>query len=233
MSNFSKIIDSLSPYAEDVARAASEFGDDAVRSILKATPAMRKRLASLADRQMGVAAKQSKNYASKSSESSVLENVGSSLRDLFDDFDGAPNLGTRGDVVFDSVWMKEQVPYQDYRDWKQTLGEIAFRAKQDAAKPIDAAEALSSLEQQARRWPAGTVTGDIAQKSYNDAVLGLATRGELPNRLVEARNRGDALSRIFSNTQEDDIYANGPGNIVPAINQARLSALLRMIGDAQ
>jgi hypothetical protein len=234
------------PVADDVARAAAEFGDDAVRSIMKTTPAMRKRLAALAERQMGVAAKRSKNYAEDLdfSDSRGLEESGRGLNSLFKDLvgDSGRLFGADPFVVGTSSRIHGMVPLKDYSDVRNKIADIAIRSKRNADVPVDVEKAISYLDlekkiaaRNADRFVNSDMSKafDVASNNYNDAVMSVATKGRLPGRVTEAKSRTEDLNKILSNFSEDVLYDTGPGNIEPAVNQARLAALLRMIGDAQ
>jgi hypothetical protein len=257
MSNFTKIIDSLSPYADDVARAAAEFGDDAVRSILKATPAMRKRLASLADRQLGVAGKRAgatrlpKSY--KRPVNDVANNVSSFILSQEPNMIGNNKLArgvheVRGAIL--GVPVTRGTP-EEIRKGLQAVARRAESAATRSPKTVDELNALSQLEYIKEeklkqvslrkqmedllgRDPAASSTAvqdaaDVATKNYNDAVLGLATAGRLPNRFTEEASRVLDIGKAVSNARlGPDVDSLGP-----ALGQARLAALLRMIGDAQ
>jgi hypothetical protein len=132
---------------------------------------------------------------------------------------------------------------------KEMLANIAQRAKINAAEPGDEAAFLNRLDQRKRflqreleavqRY--GYVNSEAralealqgGERDYADAVLGVATQGRIPNRLMEARNRVDDLAKVFDGQRADYIRSIGPADITPALGQARLAALLRMIGDAQ
>jgi len=86
-----------------------------------------------------------------------------------------------------------------------------------------AVERLASVREEASQ----------AAKNYEDIVLGIATEGKIPNRLTETQNRLQDLAEVFRGESPNSVLRLGPSNVVPAINQARLLALLRMVGDAQ
>jgi hypothetical protein len=229
MSNFSKIIDSLSPYAEDVARAASEFGDDAVRSIMKATPAMRKRLAALAEKRIVSSVenmgKKVSNVAKRTQapdEQNVRDAMQeSNFKSLVNEFKRrVPARGMDHPDIQDLLttrgtrdWEIDKLLNSDYSDPARTIADVAVRNKPaydqailDIVNNADGAayDALST-----------------APRTAQQTIQGLL------DRVANAREMAMPESAAIPN------YLFGTMNLPATISQSNLSALLRMIGDAQ
>ena len=249
------LVDSV---ADDVARAASEFGDDAVRSIMKLNPEMRKRLAALAERQMGVAVKQSPKYAANKSTADTTRKVSKSISDLFSNVQQTGNVGALPREIANARKLGELAGLSDTAGARETLANMVLQGShRKPFEPISELDVMSNLEATkkgslellsgiqedvvgldqtspyvlGRLGPAKDFV-DEASKNYSDAVLGVI-QGKIPNRFTEANSRLNSLANVFSSNDVRKIGVLGPSDVVPALNQLRLQALLRMIGDAQ
>jgi hypothetical protein len=259
MSALSDIVSKLAaPAAEAVTRAAAEFGDDAVQSLVKATPAMRKRIAALAERQ-------AKRAINKANDKTLLQQLDYEKRNLVTD---GPLTDIRRRVakensskaaealnrMFDSGVTPDssvtQVGPLIQGDWgtlKQPKYVLDSLSAANKAQKVDDLAALKQLEDDVTYWrtpgwgndPEMEALAAGAQKDYTDAVLGLATKGEIPKEMTAylraLQNRGSGLSAIDEGLKRSfDLGVDyALPNIAPAIDQARMLSILRMIGDAQ
>lgn len=250
-----KALRAIAEYGDDVVRAASEFGDDAVESILRLSPDMRSRLAAVAERQRGVATKQASKYGKNKSTRDITQAVADKVSSLFANVDQTGNVGATPNVI--QVAQRTGSALGDTRETRERLAELATRLSfKNTTRRPDELEVLSQLE--GTKKSAAELLADIredvagldenlpyvvgrinpakdfaeeAARNYEDAVIGI-TRGRLPNRFTEINSRLNDLAPVLTNNIQR-IGTLGPEDLVPAINQLRLQALLRMIGDAQ
>ena len=251
-----KALRAIASYGDDAVRAASEFGDDAVRSVVGIAPDMRKRLAALAERQLGVAGERAGSTRVPRSYKKPIDEVANNVREFILGTDGRFAGDTRvGNLLTDikltaGALMPDRVEPRELRRALETIGR---RAETVAALPqrvVDETQAVSQLERikneavnqirlreklAEKLGDTGPVSylareaADAATKDYNDAVMGIATAGRLPSRFTEEGARVADIGKAVSRARIGPDMAA----ISPAIGQARLAALLRMIGEAQ
>jgi hypothetical protein len=222
------------PVADDVARAAAEFGDDAVRSIMKTTPAMRKRLAALAEKRL--------------SSDSVISDIGG--RNIQKDATAIERYLTKH-MTPDSVKNRKFITTDPETDvfgdalttldgWKKGsangLWDIPSTVLQDLPKKIgEEATALSRLGAARNNFTPGSTLFDRADDAYKDAVNSIISGRVSPYIADEltAAARADRLNEVIDNLPRLASRVQGFPRYPAVASQTDLAALLRMIGDAQ
>ena len=218
------------PVADDVARAAAEFGDDAVRSLMKTTPELRKRLASLAenrlsrwalrgtegrgglDNDFGMRGAEDLRAAAK-----YLSRGG--VMDLSEDY--IPRVGSFGAILKKS---------QEAQDPARAF-ELATRLRGRPAQDIVTATAMYGPKSEAAALEA---IKDASRPAYENAVLRIAS-GEMPaevGQLITMQSRAQRLSDVLQGLQ---VRGGAPRTVnMPVVSgQTELLSILRALGGAQ
>jgi len=231
MSALSDIVSKLAaPAAEAVTRAAAEFGDDAVRSILKATPDMRKRLAELAEKRVassatafnkklaGRANRKNTSYINDAATALKMDNMHALQRRLHKLPTSKDTRSLVEEVVIAPPW--------NANNQIGRLMDFSYDATTDPALVLDSMEKINKP-----LWNKAVV--DIATSGDDSALRSFMTDPTGAKKILQPiidaiRNAGVSVSPYSTGT----VFENIP-NMPGLISQTNLSALLRMIGDAQ
>jgi hypothetical protein len=224
------------PVADDVARAAAEFGDDAVRSILKATPAMRKRLADLAEKRV-------KSSATSRMKKETFTNpkTGRASRAITsnqDDIDREAMMRIRDYAIGGENPMDYLGPYgksvnkdiYDFVDMGDGIPDFAARSSM-ASRFADESGALKRLEQQrAFRMQRGYEPGN--DDEYQNAVLSIAS-GKLPESLSNSIEVGRRLNNLTQTAKSDVADLVLDADVPTLVRQLQMMNALRSMGGIQ